>query len=322
MNQKIVVLERDSVGRDVEIDRYRDFGEVVVYDNTVTEEEVAERVKDATIIIGNKSPMNERSLKEATKVQMITGFATGYDNIDISYLNSRNIVFSNVQDYATAAVAQHTFALALYVMEHLHHYDHYVKDGAYEAQSRFSNFDVAFHDLEGKTWGIAGMGHIGRKVAQIATAFGCNVITYSTSGKAAKGDYPQVDFETLCRQSDVISLHCPLTDRTRHLINEKAFDLMKESAVLVNVARGPVVDSKALYDALVQGKILGAGLDVLEKEPIRPEDPLHQFKDSSRLVITPHLAWASIEARERCAQQVYENIDGFLKGTPVRQIVG
>ncbi len=317
---KVVILERDSVGRDVDLSKYRDFGEVVEYPNTVTEEEVAQRVHDADIIVGNKAPMNENSLKDAKNVKMITGFATGYDNIDIPYLNSRGIVFSNVQDYASAAVAQHTFALALYVMEHLHHYDHYVKDGEYESQSRFSNFDMTFHDLEGKTWGIAGMGHIGRKVAQIATAFGCRVIAYSTSGKPSQTTYPQVDFETLCKESDIISLHCPLSDQTRNLMDKRAFAMMKNSAILINVARGPVINSRDLYDALTENRIAGAGLDVLEKEPIRKDDPLNSFKDSNRLLITPHLAWASIEARERCAQQVYENIDGFLKGTPVRRI--
>ena len=247
---KIVVLERNSVGLDIPVDCFEKLGDVTYYPNTVTAQEVAERVKDADVIVGNKAPFNEESLKDAPNVKLICNFATGYDNADIAYCKSRGIKVCNVVDYSTDMVAQHTFALALALGEKLSHYDHYVKSGQYAAQSRFSNFDVAFTELSGKTWGIVGMGNIGRKVAQIATAFGCKVIFYSASGNSTCTDYPRVDFDTLLAESDYLSLHCPLTDRTRDLIDKAALQKMKRSAILINVARGPVVNNRDLYDAL------------------------------------------------------------------------
>ena len=169
-------------------------------------------------------------------------------------------------------------------------------------------------ELEGKTWGIVGMGNIGRRVAKIATAFGCKVIFYSVTGKSTCQDYPQVDFDTLLAESDFLSLHCPLSDLTRNLIDEKALKKMKKSAVLINVARGKVVDNAALYEALVNGEIAAAGLDVVENEPLEQSNPLSKLKDSNKLIITPHLAWASVEARTRCVQEAHENIAAFLRG--------
>lgn len=317
---KIVVLERNSVGTDTPVDCYEKLGEVTYYPNTVTPQEVAERVKDADVIVGNKAPFNEKSLKDAPNVKLICNFATGYDNVDIAYCKSRGIKVCNVVDYSTDMVAQHTFTLALALGEKLYHYDHYVKSGQYAAQSRFSNFDVAFTELAGKTWGIVGMGNIGRKVAQIATAFGCKVIFYSASGNSTCTDYPRVDFDTLLAESDYLSLHCPLTDRTRDLIDKTALQKMKKSAILINVARGPVVNNRDLYEALQQGTIQAAGLDVLEKEPIAKDNPLGQFMDSDRLIITPHLAWASVEARTRCVEGVYKNIEAFMKGEPINVV--
>lgn len=317
---KIVVLERNSVGIDTPVDCYEMLGEVIYYPNTVTAQEVAERVKDADVIVGNKAPFNEESLKGAPNVKLICNFATGYDNVDIAYCKSRGIKVCNVVDYSTDMVAQHTFTLALALGEKLYHYDHYVKSGQYAAQSRFSNFDVPFTELAGKTWGIVGMGNIGRKVAQIATAFGCKVIFYSASGHSTCTDYPRVDFDTLLAESDYLSLHCPLTDRTRDLIDKTALEKMKKSAILINVARGAVVNNRDLYEALQAGEIQAAGLDVLEKEPIAKDNPLGQFMDSDRLIITPHLAWASVEARIRCVKGVYENIEAFMKGAPIHVV--
>lgn len=317
---KIVVLERNSVGIDTPVDCYEMLGEVIYYPNTVTAQEVAERVKDADVIVGNKAPFNEESLKGAPNVKLICNFATGYDNVDIAYCKSRGIKVCNVVDYSTDMVAQHTFTLALALGEKLYHYDHYVKSGQYAAQSRFSNFDVPFTELAGKTWGIVGMGNIGRKVAQIATAFGCKVIFYSASGHSTCTDYPRVDFDTLLAESDYLSLHCPLTDRTRDLIDKTALEKMKKSAILINVARGAVVNNRDLYEALQAGEIQAAGLDVLEKEPIAKDNPLGQFMDSDRLIITPHLAWASVEARIRCVEGVYENIEAFMKGAPIHVV--
>lgn len=310
----IVVLERNSVGPDISVECFNELGNVTCYRNTVTIEEVKERVKDADIIVANKSPMCEESLKDAPKVKMICEFATGYDNCDLAYCKSRGIRVTNVVDYCSAMVAQHTFALALALSQKLPHYDNYVKSGAYSAQDRFSNFDIPFYELEGKTWGIVGMGNIGKRVARIATAFGCKVIFHSVTGKSTVTEYPQVDKDTLLRESDFLSLHCPLSDLSRNFIDKAALAKMKSTAYLVNVARGPVVNNTDLYEALETGTIAGAGLDVLEKEPLQLSNPLSKIKDSNKLIITPHLAWGSVEARMRCVEGVYDNIKAFQRG--------
>lgn len=311
---KIVILERNSVGTDVSVECIRDFGEVEIYGNTVTAEEVKERVKEADIVIANKSPLGEETLKDAPNVKLICEFATGYDNCDLAYCKSRGIKVANVRDYCTAMVAQHTFTLALALSQKLFHYDNYVKSGAYSAQDRFSNFDLPFCELEGKTWGIVGMGNIGRRVANIAEAFGCRVIFHSVTGTSNCMEYRRVDKETLLAESDFLSLHCPLSGLSRNFIDARALRAMKKTAVLVNVARGQVVDNAALYEALMSGEIAAAGLDVVEKEPLEADNPLSRFRDSSRLIITPHLAWASVEARRRCVQEAYLNIAAFLRG--------
>ncbi|MBQ9926845.1 MAG: D-2-hydroxyacid dehydrogenase [Lachnospiraceae bacterium] len=310
---KIVILERNSVGTDVSVDALGKYGELTIHRNT-TAPDVAERVKDVDIIIANKAPLNEATLKDAPNVKLICEFATGYDNVDLNYCKQRGIKVANVVNYSTDAVAQHTFALCFYILEKLRHYDDYVKSGEYAAQDRFSNFDLPYTELAGKTWGIIGMGNIGKKVAQIATAFGCKVIFYSVTGKSSCTDYERVDFDTLLKESDFLSLHCPLSDITRDLINLDALKKMKETAILINVARGPVVNDADLYTALTENYILGAGLDVTSTEPMRDSNPLSKFMDSNRLIITPHMAWASIEARTRCVSETCKNIEAFLDG--------
>lgn len=311
---KIVILERNSVGADVSVDCIGEFGEVTEYPNTVTAEEVRERVKDADIVIANKSPLNADTLKDAPGVRLICEFATGYDNCDLEYCSARGIKVANVRNYCTAMVAQHTFCLALALSEKLPYYDSYVKSGKYSAQDRFSNFDLPFYELEGKVWGIVGMGNIGRRVAGIAEAFGCRVIFYSVTGKSVCKEYSRVDFDTLLTESDFLSLHCPLSSLTEGLIDREALRKMKKTAILLNVARGKVVDNAALYEALTQGEIQAAGLDVVENEPLEPSNPLSRLQDSSRFIITPHLAWASVEARTRCVWEAHENIAAFLRG--------
>lgn len=310
---KIVVLERNSVGQDVPVDAIGKLGEMTVYPNT-TAADVREKVTDAEIIVANKAPLNEETLRDAGQVKLICEFATGYDNVDLEYCKKRGIKVANVVNYSTDAVAQHTFALCFYVLEKLRHYDEYVKSGAYAAQDRFSNFDLPFTELAGKTWGIVGMGNIGKKVAQIAEAFGCKVIFYSASGNSACTDYKRVDFDTLLGESDFLSLHCPLSGRTRNLVNLDALKKMKESAILINVARGPVVNDEDLYTALTQDYIAGAGLDVTGTEPMKDSNPLSRIMDSNKLIITPHLAWASNEARNRCVSETCKNIEAFLRG--------
>ncbi len=310
----IVLLERNSAGTDVPVSCFEELGNVTIYPNTVSVEEVAERAKDADVIICNKAPMREDSLKDAPNLKLICELATGFDNCDLAYCKSRGIKVANVVDYSTDMVAQHTFTLALALSQKLPHYDNYVKSGAYSAQDRFSNFDIPFYELAGKTWGIAGMGNIGRRVAKIAAAFGCRVIFHSITGKSICTDYAQVDKDTLLAESDFLSLHCPLSDLSRNFIDREALRKMKKTAILINVARGPVVNNQDLYDALTAGEIQAAGLDVIEKEPLELSNPLSSIKDSNQLIITPHLAWASVEARTRCVEGVYQNIKAFMRG--------
>lgn len=311
---KIVILERNSVGLDVDVDYFGKLGEVTIYPNT-TAADVEEKIKDAEIIIANKAPLNADTLKNAPHVKLICEFATGYDNVDIAYCTERGIKVANVVNYSTDAVAQHTFALCLYILEKLHYYDEYVKSGTYAAQDRFSNFDIPYTELAGKTWGIVGMGNIGRKVAGIAEAFGCKVIFYSASGNSTCTEYERVDFDRLLAESDFLSLHCPLSDKTRNLIDLEALKKMKKTAILINVARGPVVNDEALYTALTEEYIAGAGLDVTSTEPMKDSNPLSKLTDSKKLIITPHMAWASIEARTRCVAETYHNIEAFLGGS-------
>lgn len=310
----IVILERNSVGTDVSVEDFNRLGNVTVYPNTTTVEEVRERTKDADIVIANKAPMVEAALKDSERVKLICEFATGFDNCDLTYCKSRGIGVANVVDYSTSMVAQHTFTLALALVQKLAHYDTYVKSGEYSAQDRFSNFDVPFTELAGRTWGIVGMGNIGKRVARIAEAFGCRVIFHSITGKSTVTAYEQVDKETLLRESDFLSLHCPLSDLSRNFIDGEALKKMKKSAILINVARGPVVNNSDLYEALVNGEIMAAGLDVLEKEPLEPSNPLSLLKDSNQIIITPHLAWGSVESRTRCVQETYRNVEAFLRG--------
>lgn len=245
---------------------------------------------------------------EADNLKMICITATGTNIVDFPYVNQRGITVTNVKGYSTMSVAQHTFALLFYVYEKLAYYDRFVKNGSYSRSNMFSHFEKPFHELAGKTWGIIGLGEIGRKVAEIASVFGCNVVYYSTSGKNNDDTWQRVDFDSLLKQSDIISIHAPLNGATEKLMDENAFDRMKQEAVLLNLGRGPIVDQAALAKALKEGKIAGAGIDVLQKEPLELSDALLEIQDSTKLIITPHIAWATCEARKRCAVEVYENI--------------
>ena len=266
---KIVIADKDSVGTDMDYSIYEELGDVSYYDDKVTEENAAQRLKDANVLVINKSQITDSLLDQAPDLELICEFATGFDNANIPACDRHGVKVANVVNYSTASVAQHTFAMLFYLMENLRHYDEFVKSGAYSNQKHFCCLDIPFEELEGKTYGIVGMGNIGRKVAQIATAYGARVIFYASSGHSDCRDYEQVDFDELLRRSDVISLHCPLSDRTRNLFNSEAFDKMKSTAILINVARGAVVSEEDLYEALANGKIRAAGLDVLNPEPIR-----------------------------------------------------
>lgn len=300
---KIVFLDAKSIGEDIDLSGFDALGEVVKYDFT-TDEEVPERAADADIIIVNKVNINEKTIGGAEHVKMVCVTATGTNNLDKEYLESRRIIWHNVAGYSTESVTQHTFAIAFYLLEKLRYYDDYVKDEKYIDDTVFTHFANRFFELSGKTWGIIGLGNIGRRVAGIAKSFGCRVIYYSTSGKNHSKEYEEVDFDTLLAESDILSVHAPLDENTQNLMDKDAFEKMKNTAIFLNLGRGPIVVEADLADALEQGRIAAAGLDVLCIEPMSPDNPLRRIKDSDKLLITPHIGWASVEARTRLMQTI------------------
>lgn len=316
---KIVMLERNTLGRDVNLSAFEELGEFIVYPDS-DEKNTSERIKDADIVLVNKVKLNECTLKDAKNLKLICLTATGTDNVDKEYATKRGIMVTNVSGYSTEAVAQHTFALLFYLLEKLRYYDNYVKSGRYCKSKMFSFFGNRFSELYGKTWGIVGLGAIGSRVADIARAFGCKVIYYSASGKNNNPTYQRVDFDTLLRSSDIISIHAPLTQQTKNLFQYSAFRRMKRTAILINVARGPIVNDKDLADALKKKEIAAAGLDVLSKEPMEETNPLRQIRNSQRLIITPHMAWGARETRQRLVDQVVENIRAYQNNCPVNVV--
>ena len=309
---KIVFLDVKTIGEDIDLSGFERFGEVVKYGFS-SPEESRERTKDADVVILNKVQINERTIGDADHLKLVCVTATGTNNLDKEYLAERGIEWRNVAGYSTESVAQHTFALLFYLLEKLAYYDEYVKSERSVGDTIFTHFEKVFHELSGKTWGIIGLGNIGRRVADIAKMFGCRVIYYSTSGKNDQMDYDRVDFDTLLRESDIVSVHAPLTAETEGLMNKEAFAKMKKSAIFLNLGRGPIVVEEDLAKALENETIAAAGLDVLAVEPMIKENPLRRIKDSKRLMITPHIAWASVEARTRLMKIIEGQIEEFLE---------
>ena len=295
---KIVFLDVKTIGEDIDLSGFDTLGEVVKYDFS-TPEESLERTADADVIILNKVEINEKSIGNAKSLKLVCVTATGTNNLDKEYLAQKGIEWRNVAGYSTESVAQHTFGMLFFLLEKLSYYDEYVKSEKYIGDTCFTHFAQAFHEVSGKTWGIIGLGNIGKRVAEIAKVFGCKVIYYSTSGKNQNETYERVSLDELLRQSDVVSVHAPLDENTRGLMNKEAFSKMKETAIFLNVGRGPIVVEEDLVEALEQNQIAAAGLDVLSVEPMREDNPLRRMKDSKKLLITPHIAWASVEARTR-----------------------
>jgi glycerate dehydrogenase len=308
--RKIVFLDVKSVGEDIDLGGFDRFGQVEKYPFS-TDREARMRLKDAQVAIINKTPMNEETLCEARNLELVCVTATGTDNLDKEYLKSRGIAWRNVAGYSTETVAQHTFALLFYLAEKLRYYDDYVKSGQYVGDTSFTHFNNLFHEIHGKTWGIIGMGNIGRRVADLAGLFGCRVIYYSTSGRNNQEGYQRVDFDTLLAESDIVSVHAPLNEDTRGLMDGAAFSKMKKSAIFLNLGRGPIVVEADLAEALKEGKIAAAGLDVLCSEPMAPDNPLREIQDSGKLLITPHIAWASVEARTRLMEIIEGQVAEF-----------
>ncbi|TCT15547.1 glycerate dehydrogenase [Natranaerovirga pectinivora] len=310
---KLAILDGNTLGDDIDLSVLDVFGNVDVYGFT-SKDEVVDRIKDLDVIITNKVELNESNLKYAENVKLICLTSTGTNVIDLKYTNSRGIKVANIKGYSTESVTQHTFALLFYLYEKLNYYDRYVKDRKYVNDKMFTHFDRKYNEIYGKTYGIIGLGAIGKRVAEVAELFGCKVIYYSTSGKNSNNKYQQCSLDELLEKSDIISIHSPLNADTENLITYKEFSKMKKSAVLLNLGRGKIVNEGDLAKALQEDLIAGAGLDVLEYEPINGDNPLLDIQDSTKLIITPHIAWASTEARNRMVGEVKLNIEAFLKG--------
>ena len=308
---KLVFLDTKTIGEDIDLSAYDALGEVVKYGFS-TLEEIPERVKDADVLIVNKIAINEQTIGNAKNLKLVCVTATGTNNLDKEYLKKRGIAWRNVAGYSTESVTQHTFALLFYLLEKIRYYDDYVKDEKYINDTVFTHFAEHFNEVNGKTWGIIGLGTIGRRVADIAKAFGARVIYYSASGSPAQEGYEQVDFETLLTTSDIVSVHAPLNEYTKDLMDREAFAKMKKTAIFLNLGRGSIVVEQDLYEALETGEIAAAGLDVLCEEPMSETNPLAKIKDSKKLIITPHIAWASVEARNRLMQIIAGQIREFL----------
>ena len=308
---KLVFLDKKTIGEDIDFSPFRKLGDVVEYDFTLPEE-VPERAADADVLIVNKIPVNEQTIHTASHLKLVCVTATGTNNLDKAYLDRRGIAWRNVAGYSTDSVAQHTFAMLFYLLEHLRYYDEYVKDRRYLNDTMFTHFARHFHQISGMTWGIIGLGAIGRKVADLAAVFGADVLYYSASGRDPQDGYRQVDLDTLLSQSDIISVHAPLNEYTENLLDPAAFQKMKSNAILLNLGRGPIIDETALADALKHGQIAAAGLDVLSEEPMRASSPLLEILDHDNLLITPHIGWASVEARTRLMQIIAEQIRDFF----------
>lgn len=309
---KIVFLDAKTIGDDMDLSGFDQLGEVIKYGFS-TAEEVRERTKEADVIVLNKVLVNENTIGEAEHLKLVCVTATGTNNLDKEYLEKRGIAWRNVAGYSTETVAQHTFALLFYLLEKLHYYDDYVKSEKYVGDITFTHFGSVFHELSGMTWGIIGLGAIGRRVADIAKMFGCRVIYYSTSGKNSQPGYERVEFDTLLAESDIVSVHAPLDENTMGLMDAKAFARMKDTAIFLNLGRGPIVVEKDLAEAINNHIISAAGLDVLSVEPMSLDNPLREIKDSDRLMITPHIAWASVEARTRLMKIIEGQIKEFFQ---------
>ncbi len=308
---KIVFLDVKTIGEDMDLSSFDALGEVVKYPFS-TSADVPERALDADVLIVNKVQINEQTIGRAQNLKLVCVTATGTNNLDKPYLEKRGIAWRNVAGYSTESVAQHTFAMLFYLLEKLRYYDDYVKEDRYTNDTIFTHFAEHFYELKDKTWGIIGLGNIGRRVARIADAFGARVIYTSPSHSAPQNGYCQVDMDTLLAESDIISVHAPLNQYTENLIDRNVLKKMKKNCIFLNLGRGPIVVEADLASALEQDIIAAAGLDVLCEEPMSADNPLRRIKDSKKLFITPHIAWASIEARTRLMSIIFGQVKEFF----------
>lgn len=309
---KIVFLDEYTLGG-TNLDSIRTLGDYTGYSST-RPEEVIERAKGAEVVIVNKVVIGKKEMEALPDLQLICVAATGVNNIDLVAAEEYKISVRNAVGYSTHTVAEATLGSILTLQRQVCYYDRYVKSGAYSASGEWVNFDRPTHRLWGKNWGIIGMGNIGREVARLAKAFGCNVAYYSTSGTTRQEDYPHKDLDELLGWADVISVHCPLNDKTKGLIDAEEVAKMKPSAVIVNVARGGIVVEKAIADALDRGVIAGAAFDVYPTEPMPADSPLLHIEDPDKLLLSPHNAWSAVESIETLVECIATNIKNYSSG--------
>ena len=304
---KITVLDAVTLGSDLDLSPLSAVGEVTIYNSTAPDE-VADRVRDTDVIVLNKVKLNRSNLSDAKNLKLICIAATGYDNIDLEYCREAGVRLSNVVGYSTNSVAQVTVATVLELSTHIREYNSYVVSGEYTRLGVANKVSPVYHELAGKTWGIIGLGNIGKKVATVAEAFGCRVLAFK---RTPDENYNCVDLDTLCRESDIISIHTPLNDGTRGLIGERELSIMKDTAILYNAARGAVTDEAAVAEAILNGKIGAFGCDVYSTEPFPADHPFTSIKELPNVCLTPHMAWASAEARKLCLDEIIENIKAY-----------
>lgn len=307
---KIVILDAKTLGSDLNLSVLDTFGEVIAY-QTTSSKETLERIQIADIVITNKVVITANMLEEAPKLKLICISATGMNNVDLEAATFKGIEVKNVAGYSTKSVVQHTFSMSLYLLEKMAYYDTTVKNGTWTTSGLFTDVSRPFYEISGKKWGIIGFGNIGQEVAKIAVAFGAEVSYHSTSGKNLNHAYPHRSLEFILKDCDIISIHAPLNDDTYNLINKNNLPYMKEDAILLNLGRGGIVNETDLAFELDR-RTLYAGLDVLEEEPLTLNNRLNEIKYKERLLITPHIAWASVEAREKLLEGIVDNIQVFM----------
>jgi len=308
---KIVFLDQATMGDDISFTQFEELGDYTGWPLT-SPEEIAERISDADVVIVNKVVLGKQEIDSAPRLRLICVAATGTNNIDSEYAASKGIPVKNVKGYSTESVTQITFAQILALLNHIQYFDNFVKSGEYSRGKMYSNLQRQFSELSSMKIGIIGMGDIGRNVARIATAFGAEVQYSSTSGVAHCKDYPMVPFEELLRTSDIISIHSPLNEKTKNLITMKEMKLMKSSAMIVNIGRGGIVNERDLASAVDEGIIAGAAIDVFEKEPFPSDHPFLLMSHPDRILLTPHVGWASVQARTRLAGMIVQNIKSIM----------
>lgn len=313
---KIVILDRASIGLDTPLHSLETLGEVIFYDKSTPEEAMA-RSKDADVIIINKVKVTRELMQGSDKLKLICVFATGFDNIDVAAAKELGIGVCNVPAYSTNSVTLFTVTTVLALLSHLIEYNDFVKSGEYSSSDVPNKLTPVYHDLSGKTWGIIGYGNIGKAVGRVAEALGAKVIVYK---RTPDPEATNVSIDSLCRESDIITVHCPLNDDSRGLINESRLAIMKPSVILVNEARGAVLDEEATARAVKEGKIGGFGCDVYSVEPFPKDHPYYEIKDLKNVILTPHSAWGSYEAREKCIGIISDNISAFFKGESLNRV--